>query len=79
MEAIETKEKILERGMSNPQSPYLLSIKQAAKKVGLSTWAMRTRVWRGEIEVVRFEGERKQYIDSRDLLKLIERNKHRCE
>jgi hypothetical protein len=68
-------EEILDTRIFNPKLPYLLTITRAAKEIGITPWAMRTRIWRGEIPVVRFDGERKQYIDRRDLEKLIQRNK----
>ena len=75
MKVSETNTKIIERGIFNPQGPYLLTIKRAAQELGITPWAMRTRIWKGEIPVVRFDGERKQYVDRRDLEKLIQRNK----
>ena len=56
-------------------SPRLLTLKQAAAYLGLTTWAMRERIWAGHIPVVRFPRGRKQYIDIRDLEKFIEKNK----
>lgn len=75
MKVSETNEEILEPRIFNPKGPYLLTIKRAAKELGITCWAMRTRIWRGEIPVVRFDGERKQYVDRRDLEKLIQQNK----
>jgi len=79
MKALEKNEVILTRGILNPLEPYLLTVKKAAKSVGLSTWSMRVRIWNGEIPVVRFDGEKKQYVDKRDLNHLIEKNKHVAE
>jgi hypothetical protein len=79
MKGLEMKEKVLTQGMLNPQEPHLLTVKKAARSIGLSVWAMRTRIWNGEIPVVRFEGEKKQYVDSRDLETLIAKNKHLSE
>jgi hypothetical protein len=36
---------------------------------------MRSRIWAGDIPVVRFPGGRKMYIDVRDIEQFIERNK----
>jgi len=55
--------------------PRLLTLKKAAEFLGLTTWAMRERVWAGDIPVVRFPGGRKIYIDIRDIERFIERNK----
>ena len=59
----------------NPIAPRLLPLKEAAKWLGLTTWAMRERVWRGEIPVVKFSGGKKQFIDVKDLERFIEQNK----
>lgn len=53
----------------------LLPLKAGAEYLGLTTWAMRERIWAGQIPVVRFSGGRKMYLDVRDLDALIERNK----
>lgn len=59
-----------------PTSPgRLLTLKQAAQYLGLTTWAMRERIWQGLIPAVRFPGGRKQYIDTQDIEKFIEENK----
>jgi hypothetical protein len=55
--------------------PRLLTIRKAAEFLGLTDWAMRSRIWAGDIPVVRFHGGRKMYIDVRDIEKFIERNK----
>lgn len=69
------KEKKLEQGISNPLHPRLLPLKDAAEMLGLTLWALRERIWSGDIPVVRFPGGRKMYIDSKDIDRLIERNK----
>ena len=61
--------------ITNPISPRLLPLKKAAEYLGLTTWAMRERIWAGDIPVVRFSGGRKQFIDTQDLESFIERNK----
>ena len=58
-----------------PMAPRLLPLKKAAEYLGLTTWAMRERIWAGDIPVVRFPGGRKQFIDTKDLEAFIERNK----
>ncbi len=63
------------QGMSNPMSPRLLPLKKAANYMGLTVWAMRERIWAGQIPVVQFPNGRKQYIDIQDLDKLIQDNK----
>jgi len=55
--------------------PRLLSLKDAAQWLGLTVWAMRERIWAGQIPVVQFPGGRKQYIDSQDLEAFIQNNK----
>jgi excisionase family DNA binding protein len=56
-------------------SPRLLPLKQAAAYLGLSVWAMRERIWAGQIPVVQFPGGRKQYIDRCDIDAFIQKNK----
>lgn len=63
------------QGITNPISPRLLPLKEAAKWLGLTTWAMRERVWSGDIPVIRFPGGRKMFIDTKDLEGFIEKNK----
>ena len=61
--------------IANPQGPRLLSLKKAAEYLGLTTWAMRERIWGGEIPVIRFNGGRKMFIDVQDVERFIEQNK----
>jgi len=63
------------QGIPNPMSPRLLPLKQAAEYLGLTTWAMRERIWQGLIPVVQFPGGRKLYIDAMDLEAFIMNNK----
>ncbi len=58
MKASNINEEILEPRMFSPKSPYLLTVKNAAKKIGISTWSMRTRIWNGEVPVVRFKNKK---------------------
>ena len=55
--------------------PRLLPIKGAAEYLGLTVWALRERIWAGQIPVVRFPGGRKMFLDLKDLDALIEQNK----
>jgi hypothetical protein len=64
-----------EQWISNPMSPRLLPLKQAAEYIGLTVWGMRERIWAGDIPVVRFPGGRKMFIDVRDIEAFIKRNK----
>ena len=59
------------------RGPRLLPLKDAAAWLGLTVWAMRERIWAGDIPVVRFPGGRKMYVDSRDLEDFIQKNKTR--
>lgn len=59
----------------NPMGPRLLPLKKAAEYLGLTVWALRERIWAGDIPVVRFPGGRKQFIDIKDIEAFIERNK----
>jgi len=63
------------QGISYPIAPRLLPLKQAAQWLGLTTWAMRERVWAGDIPFVKFPGGRKMFIDTKDLEAFIQRNK----
>jgi len=60
------------QGISNPR---LLPLKDAAQWLGLTVWAMRERIWAGQIPVVQFPGGRKQYVDVQDLEAFIQKNK----
>jgi excisionase family DNA binding protein len=71
------KERELAHRIPNPVSPRLLTLKKAADYLGLTVWAMRERIWKGEIPVVRFPGGRKMFVDVKDLESLIETNKTR--
>lgn len=55
--------------------PRLLGIKDAASFLGLTPYALRKRIWDGDLPFVRFPGCRKQYIDARDLERVISENK----
>jgi len=66
-----------EQGISSPLGPRLLSLKRAAGYLGLTVWAMRERIWAGQIPVVRFPGGRKIYVDVKDIETFINQNKER--
>lgn len=68
-------EKNMTQGINNPILPRLLTLKKAADYLGLTVWALRERVWSGDIPVVRFPNGRKQYIDRQDLEHFILANK----
>jgi len=68
-------EKKAAQGMYNPLSPRLLPLKQAAVYMGLTVWGLRERIWAGQLPVIQFPGGRKQYIDTKDIEKFIEKNK----
>jgi len=55
--------------------PRLLPLKTAAEYPGLTVWAMRERIWAGDIPVVKFPGERKQFVDIKDVEAFIESNR----
>ena len=55
--------------------PRLMPLKKAAEYLGLTVWALRERIWAGDIPVVQFPGGRKQFIDVKDIEAFIERNK----
>lgn len=72
-------EKKQAQGIHNPLAPRLLTLKQAAEWLGLTVWAMRERIWAGQIPVVQFPGGRKMYVDSMDLEAVITKNKRVIE
>ena len=69
------KEKKGAQWISSPMHPRLLPLKKAAQYLGLTEWAMRERIWAGDIPVVRFPGGRKMYVDIRDIDAFITRFK----
>lgn len=71
------KEKKPEQRIDHPPCPRLLPLKKAAEWLGLTTWAMRERIWAGQIPVVRFPGGRKMFVDRLDLEDFIQANKER--
>lgn len=67
-------EKKTEHWIDRP-APRLLPLSKAAEVMGLTVWAMRERIWAGDIPVVRFPGGRKMFIDALDIDEFIKRNK----
>ena len=65
--------------IDNPNNSRLLPLKEAASFLGLTVWAMRERIWSGDIPVIQFPGGRKMYIDSHDLESFINKNKRTIE
>ena len=55
--------------------PRLLPLKDAAAYLGVTTWAMRERIWAGQIPVVQWPGGRKMFCDVQDLDRFIDANK----
>ena len=71
----QTKLKTADERVQNPIRPRLLPIKTAAEYLGLTVWALRERIWAGDLPVVKFPGGRKQYLDVHDLETFIQNNK----
>jgi predicted site-specific integrase-resolvase len=63
------------QGTSNPMSPRLLPLKEAAAVLGLSVWSLREVVWAGHLPVVRFPHGRKLFVDVQDIDVFITQNK----
>jgi len=63
------------QSVCNSTGPRLLTLKGAAEYLGLTIWAIRERIWAGQIPVVRFPKGRKMYLDRLDLDNFIQRNK----
>jgi excisionase family DNA binding protein len=61
--------------IEKPLAPRLLTLTKAADYLGLTTWAMRERIWAGQIPVVRFPGGRKMFVDRADLENFIAQHK----
>ena len=53
----------------------LYTLKEAAQYLGRSDWSMRELIWAGKIPIVRGDGDRKIFIDVKDIDDYIERNK----
>jgi excisionase family DNA binding protein len=72
--SLKAKEEKRVQRIVNPL-PRLLTLKQASQYLGLTVWAIRERVWNGQLPVLQFPGGKKQYLDRNDLESFIERNK----
>jgi len=64
-----------EQGISNPLGKRLYNLKEAARYLGRSDWSMRELIWAGKIPVVRGDGDRKIFLDIKDLDEYVQRNK----
>ena len=53
----------------------LYTLKEAAEYLGRSVWSVRELIWAGKIPIVRGDGDRKIFIDVKDIEDYIERNK----
>jgi hypothetical protein len=70
------KEMVIKKQINtNLAGPRLLPLKKAADYIGLTVWAMRERIWAGDIPVVQFPGGRKMYVDMQDIEEFIKKNK----
>jgi excisionase family DNA binding protein len=63
------------RGIQNPLTKRLYTLKEAAAYLGTSVWRMRELIWQGSIPAVTLAGGRKIYVDIKDLDAFIEKNK----
>ena len=64
-----------EQGIYNPLCKRLYTLKEAAEYLGRSDWSMRELIWAGKIPIVRGDGNRKIFLDVKDINDYIERNK----
>ena len=62
-------------GNTTMENKRLYTLKEAAQYLGRSTWSMRELIWAGVIPIVRGNGNRKIFIDVKDIDQYIERNK----
>ena len=60
------------QGIHSPPSKRLYTLKESAVYLGRSEWGMRDLVWSRLIPVVMKKGDRKIFIDVRDLDAYIE-------
>jgi excisionase family DNA binding protein len=63
------------QGTVNFLGKRLYTLKEAAQYLGPSVWSMRELIWAGKIPIVRGDGDRKIFIDIRDIDEYINRNK----
>jgi len=64
-----------EHGITNPLGKRLYTLKEAARYLGRSNWSMRELIWSRKIPVVRGDGDRKIFLDIKDIDEFIDRNK----
>jgi hypothetical protein len=57
-----------------PMSPRLLTLRKAAKYLGLTEWALRERIWVGHIPYFEFPSGRKISINVGDLDGIVQKN-----
>ncbi len=60
------------QGIDSPLLPRLLPLKKAAEFIGISEWALRERVWAGDIPFFRYSKGRKIFIKVSDIDAFIE-------
>jgi excisionase family DNA binding protein len=63
------------QGAVNSLGKRLYTLSEAAQYLGRSDWSMRELIWAGEIPVVRGNGNRKIFLDIKDIDEYIDRNK----
>lgn len=63
------------RGIINPLSKRLYTLKEAAEYLGRSEWSMRELIWAGKIPVVKEQEGRKIFLDILNLMEFVDRNK----
>ena len=53
----------------------LFDLKEAAVYLGRPVFSVRTLIWKGLLPVIKNDGERKMYLDVRDMDEYVERNR----
>ena len=64
-----------DQGIVNPLGKRLYNLKETAQYLGRSVWGVRELIWAGEIPIVRGDGNRKIFLDIKDLDEYVRRNK----
>ena len=64
-----------DQGIVNPLGKRLYTLKEAARYLGRSVWGVRELIWAGEIPIVRGDGNRKIFLDIKDLDEYVRQNK----
>ena len=62
-------------GIPNPLGKRLYTLKEASLYLGRSVWGVRELIWGGEIPIVRGDGNRKIFLDTKDLDEYVRQNK----